>query len=92
MSPGLWLPTLALFRSIVATVMSTMQNMAGFFVVRFSVGTMESGLLFPCKCVRRDISPGGCKDDGCRAFEWVALDPYLGWNLTVLVLLVAYFS
>ena len=34
---------------------------------------MEAGL-FPCKCIRRDISLGDCKDERRRLFEWVTFD------------------
>ncbi|KAF2653344.1 MFS transporter [Lophiostoma macrostomum CBS 122681] len=45
-TPKFWLPTLTIAWGIVATLMGVTQNLAGFFVVRFVLGTTESGL-FP---------------------------------------------
>ncbi|KAF2723450.1 MFS transporter [Polychaeton citri CBS 116435] len=45
-TPRLWLPTLTIAFGIVATLLGVVQNMAGFFVARFVLGAVESGL-FP---------------------------------------------
>ncbi|KAH7123607.1 MFS transporter [Dendryphion nanum] len=45
-TPKFWLPTLTLAWGIVATLMGVVQNLTGFFIVRFFLGVTESGL-FP---------------------------------------------
>ncbi|KAI9652285.1 MAG: hypothetical protein M1831_007071 [Alyxoria varia] len=45
-TPKFWLPTLTIVWGVVATLIGIVQNLAGFFVVRFFLGVAESGL-FP---------------------------------------------
>ncbi|KAE8147979.1 major facilitator superfamily domain-containing protein [Aspergillus avenaceus] len=45
-TPRIWLPTLTLVWGIVATLMGTVQNYAGYLVSRIALGIAESGL-FP---------------------------------------------
>lgn len=45
-SPRVWLPSLTIVWGVVATLSGIVQNLTGFFIVRFFLGVAESGL-FP---------------------------------------------